>query len=387
MTDRLSNILTNLRAIGQLAAAASPWVPTGASSAAEVTAQWLTASIGSQHAGAVATSVKALDGTTGTTDRRRMTADWNEVGLAGGLPTNIFVKSTPLSAKNRAMVAPLDMCVNEVRFYKQLATDVAGWCPRAWYADAGIGARFLLVLDDIIHDGATPYALADTCPIEHAAGVIDVFAGLHAHFWDSPRFDADLKWVKRWSARPGNLVLKTFYSRGRRKALELGRPETTAGVRDTAAALDSNIDAYYGGFESGPLTLLHGDSHLGNTYSLPTGGAGLLDWQVIWRGPGLREVTYFIVTGLDTDLRRECERDLLERYLDGLRDAGVGDVPDFDTAFGRYRLFAAEAWDATAMTMAWPGLQAQENAEAGWRRACQAVEDLDTAAAVRALGR
>jgi hypothetical protein len=48
-------------------------------------------------------------------------------------------------------------------------------------------------------------------------------------------------------------------------------------------------------------------------------------------------------------------------------------------------LYSAEAWDAVAMTIAWPGLQAQENAEAGWRRACVAVEDLDTAGAVDSL--
>jgi hypothetical protein len=62
-------------------------------------------------------------------------------------------------------------------------------------------------------------------------------------------------------------------------------------------------------------------------------------------------------------------------------------VPTYDEAFDRYRLFSAEAWDATAMTIAWPGLQAPENAEAGWRRACIAVEDLDTAGAVNELGR
>jgi hypothetical protein len=62
-------------------------------------------------------------------------------------------------------------------------------------------------------------------------------------------------------------------------------------------------------------------------------------------------------------------------------------VPTIDAAFERYRLFSAEAWDATAMTIAWPGLQAPENAEAGWRRACVAVEDLDTAGAVNEIGR
>jgi aminoglycoside phosphotransferase (APT) family kinase protein len=157
-------------------------------------------------------------------------------------------------------------------------------------------------------------------------------------------------------------------------------------VRAVSAALDNHIDAYYREFEAGPLTLLHGDSHLGNTYSMPDGRSGLLDWQVVWQGPGLREVTYWMTSGLDPDVRRQHERDLLDRYLEGLRAGGVTDVPTLDAAYQRYRLYAAEAWDATAMTIAWPGLQEPENAEAGWRRTCVAVEDLQTAALLNRLG-
>jgi hypothetical protein len=39
------------------------------------------------------------------------------------------------------------------------------------------------------------------------------------------------------------------------------------------------------------------------------------------------------------------------------------------------------------MTIAWPGLQAKENAAAGWRRACIAVDDLDTAGAVNGIAK
>lgn len=111
----------------------------------------------------------------------------------------------------------------------------------------------------------------------------------------------------------------------------------------------------------------------------------MLDWQVVWRGPGLREVSYRMTTGLEPDLRRTYERELLERYLDSLRAGGVPDVPRYDNAFQRYRLFSAEAWDATVMTINWPGLQAEQNAETAWRRACVAVEDLDTTSLINSL--
>lgn len=376
----------NLRALAQFAASLLPWVPTrGPSAAADVTAAWLTENVAHGVRGAAALSVASLDGTTGTTDRRRILVEWNDAGKQAGLPVNLFIKSSPLSAKNRAMVGALDMAVNEVRFYNEAADSLNGVLPKAWFAYAGIGARFLIVLQDIVADGGRPYALADRCEIDHARGVVDAFADLHSQFWESPRLTRDLTWARTWSTRPGYAVLKQFYSRGRTGALKLGRPEVTPAVRAVSAALDQHAAAYYREFEAGPLTLLHGDSHLGNTYSTSDGRAGLLDWQVVWQGPGLREVSYWMTTGLDPDVRRAHERELLERYLAGLRAGGVPDVPNYDKAFDRYRLFSAEAWDATAMTIAWPGLQAQENAEAAWRRACVAVEDLDTAALLNRL--
>jgi len=336
--------------------------------------------------GAAAFSVAPLDGTTGTTDRRRVVVEWNDAGKEAGLPANLFIKSSPLSAKNRVMVGALDMAVNEVHFYNEAADSLNGVVPKAWFAYAGIGARFLIVLEDIVADGGRPYALADRCEIDHARGVVDAFADLHSQFWNSPRLTRDLTWARTWSTRPGYAVLKQFYARGRAGALKLGRPEVTPAVRAVSAALDHHAEAYYREFESGPLTLLHGDSHLGNTFSTRDGRSGLLDWQVVWQGPGLREVSYFMTAGLEPDLRRAHERELLARYLDGLRSGGVSDVPTYDTAFERYRLFSAEAWDATAMTINWPGLQAEENAEAAWRRTCVAVEDLDTASVLNRLG-
>ncbi len=382
------SVAVNVAAAGELAAAILPKLPgTGPSSAAEVTADWLTAHVAESASAAVAQRISSLDGTTGTTDRRRLAVTWNEAGRAAGLPENLFVKSTPLSAKNRTMVAALGMAVNEARFYNQAATELGGVAPHAWYARAGVGARFLIVLDDIVAAGGRPYALADVCDLVHAEGLIDAFAALHARFWESPRLLDDLSWVRTWSTRTGYGVLKRFYSHGRRGALKRGRPEVTSAVREVAAALDRHAWAYYREFESGPLTLLHGDSHLGNTFAWPDGRSGLLDWQVIWRGPGLREVSYWMTTGLEPELRAAHERDLISRYLDGLRAGGVGEIPSFDAAFQRYRLFTAEAWDATAMTINWPGLQAQENADAAFRRACAAVDDLETATLMNRLYR
>ncbi len=382
----LESLRSAARSTAQLALAVSPWVPTdGPSSAAEVDAAWLTARLARpRDPRAAAVEVRPLDGSSGTTDRRRLGVIWNDAGVAAGLPASLYVKSTPLSAKNRTMVASLDMAVNEVHFYREVAPQLGDLVPAAYWTWAGNGARHLLVLEDLTARQCVPMALGSDCDLAHAEAMMDCFAKLHATYWADPRLGTAWPWARTWSRRPGYGVLKTFYKQGRAGALKKGENVTPA-VRRLVDVLNQKSTQYYREFEVGPLTLLHGDSHLGNTFRMPDGRGGLLDWQVVWQGPGLREVTYFCVTGLEADLRSTHERALLERYLEGLRSHGVRDVDSLDRAFSRYRLFAGEAWDAAAMTVAWPGLQAPENVKASWRRSSAAVEDLDTAAAVARL--
>lgn len=158
--------------------------------------------------------------------------------------------------------------------------------------------------------------LARDHPAGHRPAGVDPSAG----FYRGSRRDA------------GNLngcaILKYFYKWGRSGALKLDRRETTRAVRAVAAAR-MPVSGPTAEFEQVPLTLLQGDSHLGIISSQPDGTADLLDWLVVWRGPGLRQVTYWMVTGLvlEPEMRREHERDLLERYLQDLRTGVVSKVP------------------------------------------------------------
>jgi hypothetical protein len=96
-----------------------------------------------------------------------------------------------------------------------------------------------------------------------------------------------------------------------------------------------------------------------------------------WRSRrGVREISYCLVPGLDTDLRRAHERSLLQRYLDGLRAGGVDDPPSFDEAWDDYRFFAHDAWDSVALTILWAGLHPPDRLEVAYGRCSAAVEDL-----------
>lgn len=379
-------VATTARALGEVVLALSPWVPAPRPHAARsVTAEWLTNLFRERAPGAAVENIEPVWVHTGTTDRQRIRLSWNAAGRDAGLPGTLFIKSTPLSARNRTMVAALDMAVNEVKFYrsarKNLPDEVA---PIAYAAHAGHGARHLLLLNDLSALGAKTYALAEDCSLEHAEGMMRTLAALHAAFWDSPRFATDLAYAVLQSRRPGFSLLMRTFRKVRRTFLESDKYVLSPAVRRMCELVNVNDRRLYARWEQGPLTLIHGDSHLGNSFSLPGGQAGLLDWQVIGRGPGLREVSYFLTDSTPIEIRRRHERDLLRLYLDALAEGGVRQRPSFDQAWSAYRYFAFDAWDSVAICDIWPGLQEPANVEAGLKRANAAIEDLEVDQVLRA---
>jgi aminoglycoside phosphotransferase (APT) family kinase protein len=133
--------------------------------------------------------------------------------------------------------------------------------------------------------------------------------------------------------------------------------------------------------DAGTHTVLHGDSHPGNTY-LRDGRAGLLDWQVVRRGHPARDLTYTLVLGMPTADRQAAERDLLDVYRKALVSAGG---PEFDRAelWTRYRQAVTYAFVSPLTTAGLGGMQTEAISLEGLQRAVAAIEDLETVAALR----
>ena len=78
---------------------------------------------------------------------------------------------------------------------------------------------------------------------------------------------------------------------------------------------------------TGPLCVIHADSHLGNMYITRDGAPGILDWQSVRRGHWAQDIAYFYISALDPLDRRAWEHDLLRGYVNALRRHGVTDAP------------------------------------------------------------
>jgi len=237
--------------------------------------------------------------------------------------------------------APDPMYVNEVRFYTEIRPELDIEAPRAFGGLFDERSRqFGILMEDLsLRDARFPNA-TENLSLASLRDLLANLARLHAHFWESPRFDRDLAWVPD---RLSGGMFPVFDGIGRE--LIRYQVEEHPSKSELLAPLGRSVDQMWDALWSsqrelarGPTTLLHGDTHVGNTYLLPDGSGGFLDFQLSVRGHWANDVTYLIVTALDPETRRAHERDLHRFYLDELRRNGVDEAPDAEEAWRCYRL-------------------------------------------------
>jgi hypothetical protein len=353
----------------------------------ELTPTILTAALSERHPDVVVDHVEVVaakrcgDGVASTADRAVL--DLTYAPGTGDTPPQRLILKTMLATPH----APEAMYENEVRFYRELRNDLEIETPVAFASsfDPATG-RFGLLLEDLGQRGARFPSALDPVELGPVRSILADLATLHARFWDSPRFRGDLTWV---GTPMSGGMFEVFDLIG----LELIEDQVgrhpfkqalIAPLGRSVAEMWELLWMVQRRHCGGATTLLHGDPHLGNTYLLPDGRGGLLDWQLMMRGSWAHDVTYLIVTALPTEVRRQHQRGLLTEYLDRLTEAGVPDVPALDAAFEQLR--CAALW---GLVIGWlicpPENYGPEITAANIARTVAAVQDLETFAAIEAM--
>ena len=317
--------------------------------AEQLSPAWLESIVGKNQPGVALVDAAPFGGHDGMTDRRQWALRWNAAGQDAGLPDSVFIKLTPSQPYLRETLSMLHMAEAEIRFYNQLRAELPHLAPRCFYARSWAGGRFVLVMETLEDRGVTPYWMHHACSFEHARAVLEALAELHARYWESPRFQTDLAWVRPRTLKYGGPWCLFNLVAARRAYLEtdLGKslPEDIRALHATWSDVYRDVYAWW---DSQPLTLIHGDSHLGNTFAYPDGKAGLFDWQVIFRSPSVREVAYFILSALTHAQRLDFEDALISVYLNAMREYGV--ALDEEETRRLYSLFLLDSWDAHMKT-------------------------------------
>jgi Ecdysteroid kinase-like family len=265
----------------------------------------------------------------------RATLDLRYRSSSPPLPRRVIVKMTIDKPG-----APGVLFETEVGIYKRMLPELS--IEKAFFLGGTYDdetEQFGLILEDLSERGATfPNALETPVTARQVGVILDLLATVHAQYWNSPRLDSERSWLsslvdgtqfdffdKHTVPLIDELVSKSVY----RQSLitRLGR---------NPKKLWGNVKAVHRYHSRLPQTLLHGDTGVHNSYHLPNGKIGMIDWQLSVRGPWPHDVHYIICTALTTEDRRKNERMLVQRYLHRLADLGVRELPGLDEAMQQY---------------------------------------------------
>lgn len=274
------------------------------------------------------------DGMVSTADRALLELEYTPGSMADLPPRALLKLPRDIGSDIKAIY------INETRFYLRLGKEVPVETPRLLGGVYDPGSEhFGLLLEDITLRGATFPNVSQRISLEQVEAIVDMLAALHARYWQSPRFDADLSWVEAHVDGPVSELMNNFACLVIQSEIEENRfkHDLVSKIRMTDAEMREGTQKLQRHQGTLPQTLLHGDTHLGNTYVLPGGRVGLIDWQLTVRGYCVHDVSYIIVTALSVDLRRKHERELLQRYLARLAEFGVKEPPAFDVFWKEYR--------------------------------------------------
>jgi aminoglycoside phosphotransferase (APT) family kinase protein len=343
---------------------------------AVITPERVTALLAERHPGVQVESVDVLDESEGSASRLRLAV--RAAGVANELPSTLFLK------RNLAdFTFPPEMYLTECRFYRDLAPALEIETPTVYgmEVDESTGA-FALLMEDLGGRGARLGIVTDPTTPDEVASVLVTLAGLHAPFWDSTRLDRDLTWLQAPTTSP-------FVSFWRERGPRLARRHLERGHRGAVVAehpwvhdrVWTAFDALQPRLAERPRAVVHGDVHVGNTYFIPGGPGGVLDWQLMLQGSWSVDVAYLLMTALAPDARADHERDLLRFYLAELSARGV-QPPTEPDAWLLYRQNAV--WGVVMWLVTPEGVHSDAVQATSLARCIAAAEDLDSLEALEA---
>lgn len=318
-------------------------IPT---SAADITAGWLTEVLGAGHVTEVrGENLGAGLGLLGEVTRLHLTY------AGGGDGPATLIAKTPSPAPESAFVAQvMGFYDREVNFYRSLGGKIDVRTPHCYYADVSAdAASFVLLLEEVtgarMIDQITGATRAD------AETVVDQAVALHARFWDTDELHA-LEWLP-----PINTPLFLAAGEMAKQKLPAYQAYWKGKVPDEVLAFVTDLTPHYPALldwwvAQGHPTFAHMDYRADNFLFGGSAGEGavtLLDWQLSVRGAGVWDIANFLAASITPDHRREWQDGLLRRYHDGLVAAGVTGY-DWDTCWREYRYAVAQqAWSTCPM--------------------------------------
>jgi hypothetical protein len=254
-------------------------------------------------------------------------------------PKSLIAKLPTTNPELNVRAATFQPGARENWFYHSAAPHSPIHAPRCYYntIDASTGQSVLL-LEDL-----TPALPGNPIPgatLQQAELALESVARLHARWWakaTDPEIRALTQMLSAAWDEEQNLV-QALYDSAWPRFLQQAAFPIPDDVRKFGAAIVGHMKAVDALLDQVPKTLAHGDFRLENIlFGEQDGKAAcwLIDWEDVFFGSGLIDVSWFLGSCLPVDAGRH-EIDLLRHYHQALADAGVQDYT-WDQCYADYR--------------------------------------------------
>jgi hypothetical protein len=339
----------------------------------EITPEWMSEALAADHPGAVVEAVTVEVRDDGTNRRARLGVTYR----AGSGPATVFVKAA--DPAHKALIRLTSGMFHEPRLFT-CGVHLPLEHPAVYTALIDeADYDFVMVMEDLTARGADPRDATRPMTVEQVATGVRGLGRMHGRYWgERVQRHPALGWLEPFLPWDGMEAAPL--------SAALERLGDDAPIEVTSLTIGRLIESiwkpYIRTLTTSVQTLLHGDPHIGNTYVLPGGEVGFLDWQVARRGNWSLDLGYFLQGALTVEDRRRSEGALLEEYRESL-GLPEGEMPTIDEVWLRYRASVAHGltlWLCTASAgELW---QRPDIALALAQRYSTAYADLDTPSAL-----
>ncbi len=298
------------------------------------------------------------------------------VSLRGsGVPSSVIVKLPTADPGGQMIGQMMRVWEREHRFYTEVAHRVTGVrLAKCLYSTA---EPYALILEDLAP--AIPGDQVAGPTAEQARAAIDTAAALHGQWFDHPDLPT-LDWMPGIDD-PMSASVGTMFPMGWPMFLERYRDSLPARVLAWCETFAPMVETWMTKYSDWPCTLIHGDFRLDNMFYSADGSMTLIDWQLSMRAPSTTDLVYFLGTNLPTEMRRQMQEELIDRYCLGLRAIGVPDEwSDHDRIVQGYAegvLFYCTSFAASILTLDTANERGAALMDSLVRRAFSAADDMD----------
>jgi hypothetical protein len=296
----------------------------------DITPEWLTGALQPHQPGVRVQRIVGRDVIQGTATKVLLELEYDG---PSPVPTRLCLKGG--FDEMQRMIGGMGFLV-EARFFADLAPTMPVDLPACWYAgtDGQPTGQSIVVLDDL-SAAATFGVPTRPLTVDQASATLELMARWHAHYWAGRRLDA-APWLTTGSPVLRHVIDILTSEEHFAHHMGLPKAETVPDPLRDPLTVRNAMRRLWDLDDADTVTLLHGDTHIGNMYFERDGSPRFLDWQSAMKGPWSHDVANFLAGALTVQDRRADERGLLAGYLDQLRGHGGPGIPP-DEAWLAYR--------------------------------------------------